>query len=103
MDASLSDRRLLELLDKQDIHEALLRYCRGLDRLDADLVNSAYHADARENHNGLMIEGASAGQTLVAKARDRDVSRHCITNVLVQLDGDVADCESYWFALIVSY
>src|ERR1700730_5840778 len=102
MDAPVTDRRVLDLVDTHETPEALFRYCRGLDRLDAELINSAYHPDARENHNGLLIEGASAGETLVAKARDREVSRHCITNVLVRLDGDVADCESYWLALIVA-
>jgi hypothetical protein len=100
---SADDARLAELLDKQAIQEALHRYCRGLDRLDADLIASVYHPDARENHSGLLIEGSRAGEMLVEKARDRAVSRHCITNILIHVDGDVADCESYWLALNVSY
>lgn len=34
-----------DLLDKQAIGEVVLRYCRGIDRLDLDLVRSAYHCD----------------------------------------------------------
>ena len=33
IDAKL-ETRLRELLDKQEIHEVLLRYCRGVDRCD---------------------------------------------------------------------
>ncbi|WP_221890845.1 nuclear transport factor 2 family protein [Microbispora sp. KK1-11] len=35
-----------EWSDQQEIHEVVLRYCRGVDRLDMDLVRSAYHPDA---------------------------------------------------------
>ena len=34
------------LLDERDIREVLLRYCRGVDRCDAELISSCYHADA---------------------------------------------------------
>jgi len=32
--------------DKQELYEVLLRYCRGLDRVDMNLVRGAFHADA---------------------------------------------------------
>jgi hypothetical protein len=34
---------LQSLADKQAIYEVLLRYCRGIDRIDMDLVRSAFH------------------------------------------------------------
>ncbi|MER2157629.1 nuclear transport factor 2 family protein, partial [Rhodococcus sp. (in: high G+C Gram-positive bacteria)] len=40
------DRALQDLIDKQAIREVVLTYCRGIDRLDFDLVRSAYHPDA---------------------------------------------------------
>ena len=40
------------LLDKQAIYEVVCRYCRGIDRLDLDLVRSCYDVDAREHHPG---------------------------------------------------
>lgn len=100
-DAS-DQRRLRELLDKQDITETLLRYCRGVDRVDAELIASAYHADAVDNHNGLVFTGADAGRTLIEKVGHRAVTRHCLTNVQIRLDGDVADCESYFTALNIT-
>ena len=34
----MDDDQLQTLLDKQAIHEVVLRYCRGVDRLDMPLV-----------------------------------------------------------------
>ena len=36
-----------ELMDRQRIWECMLRYARGMDRLDVDLVLSAYHPAGR--------------------------------------------------------
>lgn len=41
---------LQELLDRQAIYDVMMRYCRGVDRFDADLITSAYHPDARDDH-----------------------------------------------------
>jgi hypothetical protein len=38
--------KLEELSARAEIHDALLRYCRGLDRVDMDLVRGAFHPDA---------------------------------------------------------
>lgn len=38
------------LKDRQAIYDCLMRYCRGVDRLDVDLLKSAYHHDATDDH-----------------------------------------------------
>ena len=38
-----TERALRVLLDKQEIHEVLMRYCRGIDRCDSELLHSVYH------------------------------------------------------------
>lgn len=35
-----------EVWDRQQIHDVVLRYCQGINRLDLDLVRSAYHCSA---------------------------------------------------------
>lgn len=42
---------LEEMSAKQEITELLYRYCRGIDRLDWDLVRSCYHDDAFDDHS----------------------------------------------------
>ncbi|MDH4365910.1 MAG: nuclear transport factor 2 family protein, partial [Acidimicrobiia bacterium] len=39
-----------DLLAKEEIREVLFRYCRGIDRLDFDLVESCYHPGAYDDH-----------------------------------------------------
>jgi deazaflavin-dependent oxidoreductase (nitroreductase family) len=49
----LLNERLQRLLDKDEIYECWLKYCRGVDRCDADLMRQAYHEDAFEDHGGM--------------------------------------------------
>jgi hypothetical protein len=98
-------RQVQELLDKQQIHEVLMRYCRGVDRSDADLIDSAFHPDAliTTNRGSTEYSGADAGRTIVGLLRKEDRCMHYGTNEFVKIDGDVADCESYWLALRVRF
>jgi hypothetical protein len=41
-----------ELLDKQAIYEVVQRYCRGVDRLDADALRSCDPPDGIDHHYG---------------------------------------------------
>ena len=45
---TVSDR----LHDVQAIRDVVARYCRGIDRLDFDLVRQAYHPDGVDHHTG---------------------------------------------------
>ena len=40
----------LRLRDRHEIQECLFRYVRGVDRRNWDLVRSAYHPDAYDDH-----------------------------------------------------
>jgi hypothetical protein len=91
---------LRAIVDRQQIHDALARYTRGVDRLDEALIDSAYHADAEDFRAGADVPGflgAEAGKTLVGRLRAGcDASSHLIGNVTIELDGDRAWVESYY-------
>jgi len=91
------DAALQELLDKQAIRDATMRYCRGVDRGDADLVSSAYHPDAHDDHgNGQTYVGATIGQDMLPGLMERMSStNHQITTQSIEVFGDVVGCESY--------
>src|SRR5919198_1032138 len=93
------DPALRQLLDEQAIRRVLARYCRGIDRLDQDLVRSCYHPDATEAH-GSFTGDLEAYLTWVWKLLGRYASTfHFIGNVLVEpLDDDRAWCETYGIA-----
>jgi ketosteroid isomerase-like protein len=87
------------LLDKQEIHEVLMRYCRGIDRCDEELLRGVYHPDATDDH-GLFTGKAADFIPWAIKALGRDENTsHYIANELIEVEGDVAYCESYFLAV----
>jgi hypothetical protein len=84
-----------ELQDRSQIEAALLRYCRGLDRRDFDLVRSAYHADAFDDHGS--YKGDIPGLIAWMEARHQHVDQcmHAISNVAIELNEDIAAVETY--------
>jgi ketosteroid isomerase-like protein len=91
------ERQLRELIDRQAIHDVILRYCRGVDRLDRELVLSAYHPDAIDDH-GIFVGGpeAFADYFSAFHGSQQTATQHIITNHTCELDGDTAHCETYW-------
>lgn len=89
------DPRLAALLDKQEIEEVVLRYCRGIDRRDFDLVRACYHPDAIDRHGSFegsvdrfleWVDGLTAKYVW---------SMHLVGNVLIELGApDQAACET---------
>lgn len=44
------------LVAKAEIYDVIMRYCRGVDRSDPELVKSVYHEDGYDDH-GAMFQG----------------------------------------------
>lgn len=84
-----------ELIDKQEITEVLLRYCRGVDRCDEALIRSAFFDDAVDDHGGFkMLAPEMARMVVTDNPKTMDFSVHRITNHLIEIDNDVAISEA---------
>jgi len=83
------------LLDRAEIEDVLVRFCRGVDRLDAEQVRSCFHDDAVDDHGMFRGSPAEFAAYVIESASSMLATQHCITNVAVCLDGDVARCEAY--------
>lgn len=70
---------------EEAVRQALLRYCRGADRLDADLVRGAFWPDARITL-GAIYDGATEGFVDVAMGfmGTFAATRHEVGNVLMR-------------------
>jgi hypothetical protein len=81
-----------------EIRQALVRYCRGVDRGDEDLILSAYHPGAMDRHGTLHDAPAEdfAKHVLARFDRPKIVGQHHLTNTYIDLRGDVALVESYF-------
>ncbi len=87
---------LRELLDRQAIHQVMLRYGRGLDRIDNELAKGCYWPEATEDHGSYVggVEGfiqyADASSFLF------ESTQHAILNHFCDLQGDEAFTETYY-------
>lgn len=88
------------LLAKQAIREVLQNYCRSIDRLDRDLMESVWHEDATILYEAVP-EGSFGGTRrevvdFFMKVHDQFSSHsHQITNVTIAVKGDTAVSEAY--------
>jgi hypothetical protein len=87
-----------DLIAKQEIREVLMRFCRGVDRGDIDLVRSCYHPDAEDDHGAYRggIDGlCEAVQQMVDRT---SVTHHVLGQALIEVDGQEARSECYVIA-----
>ena len=87
-----------DLLAREAIRDCLYRYCRGIDRADAEMLRSAYWPDGVDDHglfNGNATEFIDWCVPLLAQVEH---SQHTIGNALIQIDGDAARVESHYHA-----
>lgn len=92
----MSDKQLKALLAKQEIHEALCRYCRALDRMDKEMAYSVWHADGTALYHD-MYEGTGHGFVDWVWQAHAPMERHShqIANSLIDVDENSAKSETY--------
>lgn len=86
------------LEDKQEIIEVVLRYCRGVDRMDLALVRSCYHDDGIDHHTGFDGDADSYVAWLAVGLPCFTGTMHVIGNQLIELHGETATSETYGMA-----
>lgn len=95
MEQVLRDTALQLFLDKEAIKEVHIRYCRGIDRMDLELVRSCYHPDAIDDH-GEFVGGPDAFIDYCrAGIPTFEHTAHFTGNQYVEVEGDTAWAEHY--------
>ena len=92
------DAPVQALLDKQEIYEVLMRYCRAIDRCDEPLLRSLYHPDATDDHGVFNGKASDFCDWIMPILWATKSSAHNISNVLIEVEGDVAYSEAYFVA-----
>jgi ketosteroid isomerase-like protein len=89
-------QQLEVLVAKDQIRDVLYRYARGVDRKDVELLKSCYHPDAIDAHWSFIGNGLEFAEEILEPHQMGQVPvyKHFITNILIELDGDRAFCES---------
>ena len=82
--------------DRAEIYDVLVRYCRGVDRRDPEMIRSTYHADAWDDHGTYQgdLDGFIAFVEAEVYARFR-TTMHKLGQALIEIDGDTARAETY--------
>ncbi|HZP29475.1 MAG TPA: nuclear transport factor 2 family protein, partial [Acidimicrobiia bacterium] len=91
------DDDLAALLAERAVRTVVLRYCRGVDRMDRDLVRSCYHADATDDHGSFSGTVDEFLEWVFRLLGRYELTMHFVGNLLVELDPgdpDVARCET---------
>jgi len=95
MDSEL-ERKLREEIDRAEIWRVMLRYARGLDRIDSALARSCYWDDCIEDHNQFVGDPDGFIDYANATSRGFLTTQHTISNHYCDLQGDNAYCETYF-------
>ncbi len=92
---------LQRLVDRANIEDVMLRYARGADRRNWELVRTTFHEDATDHHGDFkgtrdeFIDWVSTSHASVAK------STHFLGNCLIEFGtDDVAAVETYFIAVL---
>ena len=93
------DKKIAELIAKDEIRELGLLYSRGVDRKDGDLLRTLYTKDATDTHGDSFDGGAEAYVDFLEQSFPyMKYSGHHICNHLISVDGDEAEGEIYALA-----
>lgn len=92
-----------EIQSRHAIHDCVLRYCRGGDRLDRDMMVSAYHPDGIEEHGKFVGSAAEFVDFAVKQHTDAHLTtQHYVMNHRCELEGDIAHAETYFMFIAMN-
>lgn len=94
MDSSPMQR----IVARQEIEDVVIGYCRGIDRLDEELIRATFFEDAVDDHGAHYKGNAWAHVDRIMKVMPQfcRASLHTLGNIMVEFAGDeVAYVESH--------
>jgi hypothetical protein len=93
-----AEAEIRDLADRRGILDCVHRYCHGMDRLDRELVLSAYHDDAWDDHGTLCGPVAEFVDFTFKRHREflTETHHHYVTNHLCEIEGDTAHATTYF-------
>jgi hypothetical protein len=93
-----SENQLAVLLAKQEIQELSCKYSRGLDRLDAQLLQSVFCDDAFCEYGFYNGSPDKFIEFALTALGDHAANHHMLGNILIEVEGDEAFGEVYFNA-----
>lgn len=87
-----------ELADREAIRDCLARYARSVDRVDEAQLRAVYWEDASDDH--ITYSGPASGfiEQVIPRLMAIDQTSHMIGNMLIELELERANVETYFLA-----
>lgn len=83
----LTEQQIQTLVAKDQIRDVIMRYARGVDRLDEELIRSCYHEDSTDDHGHWKGPGQDFASFIVQSLKERSHhTTHSIANVLIEIN-----------------
>ena len=98
MSDSQSAEALTALIDHQEIKKIPHLFARGLDRMDRDLIKSCFHEDGTDDHGMFQGTVEEFCEWVMPQLESYDATQHMISTQIVEMKGNSAVCESYFYA-----
>lgn len=97
--ADTLEARLQLVLDRQEIEKVLATYCRAIDRCDLELLKTVYHPDGTDDHGSFSGNAHEFAEFIIPTLKTAILDgMHTVTHSLIEVDGDFATSESYYWA-----
>lgn len=93
------EAKLQLVLDRQEIEQVLKTYCRAIDRCDLELLKTVYHPEGTDDHGSFSGNAFEFAEMIIPALRESITDGvHTVTHCLIDVDGDFATSESYYWA-----
>lgn len=90
------DLTIEDVIDREKIRSVLMRYVRGIDRRDADLLRTVYWPEAIDDHT--IYSGGVEGfiEFFFDHYKNHTIYMHNIGSIIIEVEGDTAKVESLY-------
>jgi hypothetical protein len=94
-DQKTKDEIIQRMLDRQEITDILMRYSRGVDRIDIETLASCYWPDAMEDH-GIYVGSIADFLKFIPTWENNQDTTHVMGTIIIDFDSPtVARTETY--------
>lgn len=93
------ERAIARLLAKDAVSDAIIRFARGADTADLELIRSVYWPEATDDHGNFSGNAMEFAEHAMAVLKRFRKVMHFITNITISFPSDgQADAQSYFYA-----
>jgi hypothetical protein len=104
MTLKVNDRSVATALNREAIRDVIARYCRAVDRCDAELLRTCYHLDGHDRHGRFAGSVSEFVDWVIGVLQTTSLAtQHAVSTIYIELDDETAWVESTFTAMHVRH